>query len=146
MDGRDKPGRDGLGAAAKVPFVTCVPPEKSFPKIRFLAPFSLWRRGCVAKLTSGFLGLSFRRGGVAAWRLGVRVCPHIKLTTWGLFACKPARAAAIALAVLCLFGGASREASAQFIQQGPKLVGSSAVNISQQGSAIALSAEGTSPS
>ena len=75
------------------------------------------------------------------------MCPHIKLTTCGLFACKPARAAAIALAVLCLFGGASREAAAQFAQDGPKLVGSGALAAGTrgvlQGTSVAVSADGS---
>src|ERR1700733_5597992 len=106
------------------------------------ALFSVALRSCV-RLTSalGVLGLSF---AVAAWRLGVRVSPHIKRTACGLFARKLARAAALALAVLCLFGGASREAAAQLLaQDGPKLVGSG-VNgaIADQGASVAVSADG----
>jgi antibiotic biosynthesis monooxygenase (ABM) superfamily enzyme len=55
------------------------------------------------------------------------------------------RAAALVLSALCLLGGASREAAAQFAQQGSKLVGSGAVNSpfgAQQGSSAALSADG----
>jgi hypothetical protein len=84
---------------------------------------------------------------VAAWRLGVRVSAHLEQTTWDFFARKFARAAAIALAVLCLFGGASREAAAQFAQDGPKLVGSGVlaggVDGVQQGTSVAVSADGS---
>jgi antibiotic biosynthesis monooxygenase (ABM) superfamily enzyme len=55
------------------------------------------------------------------------------------------RAAALVLSALCLLGGASREAAAQFAQQGSKLVGSGAVNSpfgAQQGTSAALSADG----
>ena len=81
---------------------------------------------------------------MAAWRLGVRVSPHIKRTACGLFARRLARAAALALAVLCLFGGASREAAAQLLaQDGPKLVGSGVSGaIADQGASVAVSADG----
>jgi hypothetical protein len=84
---------------------------------------------------------------VAAWRLGVGVSPHLERTTWDFFARKFARAAAIALAVLCLFGGASREAAAQFAQDGPKLVGSGVLSGGSdgvlQGTSVAVSADGS---
>src|SRR3984885_11931056 len=104
------------------------------------ALFSVALRSCV-RLTSalGVLGLSF---AVAAWRLGVRVSPHIKRTTCGLFARKLARAAALALAVLCLFGGASREAGAQRAQEGPQLGGSGVQGVPRQGTSVAVSADG----
>jgi hypothetical protein len=71
------------------------------------------------------------------------VSPHIKLTTCGPFARKLARAAALALAVLCLLGGASREAAAQRVQDGPKLVGSGVDGaIAAQGTSVAVSADG----
>jgi hypothetical protein len=56
--------------------------------------------------------------------------------------CALARAAAFALGVLCLLGGASREAAAQFTQQGAKLVASDAVGNPGQGTSVALSADG----
>ena len=58
--------------------------------------------------------------------------------------CALARAAALALGVLCLLGGASREAAAQqFTQQGSKLVGSGVVgSYAGQGASVALSADG----
>jgi hypothetical protein len=56
--------------------------------------------------------------------------------------CALARAAALVLSVLCLLGGASREAAAQFTQQGAKLVASDAVGSAEQGNSVALSADG----
>jgi hypothetical protein len=47
-----------------------------------------------------------------------------------------------ALGVLCLLGGGSREAAAQFTQQGAKLVASNAVGNANQGTSVALSADG----
>ena len=54
-----------------------------------------------------------------------------------------ARAAVIALSVLCLFGGGSREAAAQLVQDGPKLVGSGIIGGNAlQGTSVAVSADG----
>ncbi len=53
-----------------------------------------------------------------------------------------ANAAAFAIAVLCLLGAASREAAAQYSQQGSKLVASDAVGSAQQGYSVAVSADG----
>jgi hypothetical protein len=65
----------------------------------------------------------------------------------GTTASRPNRVAAIAKAVACVlvFAGlvcATRPASAQFTQQGPKLVGNGAVGTSEQGFSVALSADG----
>jgi hypothetical protein len=53
------------------------------------------------------------------------------------------RAAALVLGVLCLIGGASREAAAQFTQQGSKLVASQDVGVGgNEGNSVALSSDG----
>ncbi len=51
----------------------------------------------------------------------------------------------LALAAIAGFGvliGAAQPAAAQFVQQGPKLVGSGAIGAAKQGSSVALSADG----
>jgi predicted hotdog family 3-hydroxylacyl-ACP dehydratase len=53
-----------------------------------------------------------------------------------------ARAAVLVLSVLCLLGGASREAAAQFVQQGSKLIGSGAIGPVIELGPVALSADG----
>ena len=52
------------------------------------------------------------------------------------------RTAVLVLSVLCLLGGASREAAAQYSQQGSKLVASDAVGTAEQGYSVAVSADG----
>jgi antibiotic biosynthesis monooxygenase (ABM) superfamily enzyme len=71
--------------------------------------------------------------GTPRMRLGKR-------TPWSRSAL--ARAAALVLSVLCLLGAASREAAAQYNQQGSKLVASDAVGNASQGQSVALSADG----
>ena len=59
---------------------------------------------------------------------------HFKRPPWAGSAVT--RAAAIALSMLCLLGAASREAAAQYSQQGSKLVASDAVGSAQQGYSV----------
>ncbi len=53
-----------------------------------------------------------------------------------------ARAALVLLGALCLLGGGSREAAAQFVQVGSKLVGSNIIGSAYQGESVAVSADG----
>jgi hypothetical protein len=70
----------------------------------------------------------------------VRAMPFSKRTPWTR--CGLARAAVLVLSALCLLGGASREAAAQYSQQGSKLVASDAVGTAEQGYSVAVSADG----